>query len=82
MEIHRSARRHGVAVEDIAHAYVNTLRWAMLSEDPDRYLVAGPDRSGKLVELVLLSVDTSVLVIHAMRLRTSTERRLFGGRQR
>lgn len=78
MRIHESARRHGVADEDIAHAYANAVRWVHLGEDPDRYLVAGPDRAGNLVELVVLNAN-SVSVIHAMKLRTSTRRSLFGG---
>jgi hypothetical protein len=77
MRVHRSARRHGIADEDIAHAYENIMRWVQVGEDPDRYLVAGPDRAGNLIELVVLGAN-SAIVIHAMTLRTSTRRVLFG----
>lgn len=49
---------------------------------PPRYLVVGPDRSAKLLELVVIAVRDSELVIHAMALRCSTERELFGGQGR
>lgn len=51
-------------------------------DDPPRYLVAGPDRSGNLLELVVIEVRETALVIHAMALRPSTERELFGGEGR
>jgi len=42
------------------------------------YLVAGADRTGNLLELVVLAVEDDVLVIHAMALRRSTREELFG----
>ena len=72
MEIHRSARRHQVPDEDISHAYEHPVAWVELSDDPARYLVAGPDRAGNLIELVVLAVEDGVLVIHAITLRRST----------
>lgn len=53
-----------------------------LGDDPPRYLVVGPDRSGNLLELVVIAARDSELVIHAMALRRSTERELFGGEGR
>lgn len=82
VEIHRSARRHGVADADIEHAYWHALAWVELGDDPPRYLTAGPDRAGNLVELVILDVMVGELVIHAMALRRSTQRELFGGTER
>jgi hypothetical protein len=79
VEVHRSARRHGVANEDIDHAYRQAVVWVELGEDPPRYLVVGPDRSGNLLELVVIETDLSGLVIHAMALRRRTQRELFGG---
>jgi hypothetical protein len=38
VEIHRTARRHRVADEDIEHAYEHALAWAALGDDPPRYL--------------------------------------------
>lgn len=41
----------------------------------------GPDRAGNLLEAVVMVIDGTELVIHAMRLRRSTEREVFGGDQ-
>ena len=82
MEIHRTARRHGLPDEDIAHAFDHLLTWIQLDDDPPRYLAAGPDRAGNLVELVILDAPSAVLVIHAMPLRRSTEEQLFGADDR
>lgn len=38
-----------------------------------------PTGLGNLIELVVLAVEDGVLVIHAMTLRRSTQRELFGG---
>jgi len=76
--IHESARRHGVADEDIEHALAHAVAWAELGDDPARYLLAGPDRAGNLLELVVLVVGGDELVIHAMGLRRTTGQALFG----
>ncbi len=78
VEIHESARRHGVAQEDIEHALAHAVAWAELGDDPPRYLLAGPDRAGNLLELVVLVLGGDELVIHAMGLRRSTAQELFG----
>lgn len=55
----------------------------VLGDDPLRYLVVGPDRSGNLLELAVIQTAERIeLVIHAMALRRSTERELFGREQR
>ena len=83
MEIHHSARRHQVTDEDIEHAYEHATLWVELGDDPMRYLVIGPDRSGNMLELVVIRTAELVeLVIHAMALRRSTERELFGRESR
>ena len=83
MEIHRAARRHRVADEDIEHAYEHATVWVELGDDPLRYLLVGPDRSGHVLELVVIPTAELVeLVIHAMALRRSTERELFGRESR
>jgi hypothetical protein len=61
-----SARRHGVADEDIDHALAHAVAWAELGDDPPRYLLAEPDRAGNLLELVVLVLGGDELVIHAM----------------
>jgi hypothetical protein len=78
VEIHDSARRHGVSDEDIAHAYEHPLTWIEVGEDPRRYLMAGPDAAGNLLELVLLVTASVELLIHAMKLRPTTATQLFG----
>ena len=40
-----------------------------IGEDPDRWLVVGPDRAGNLLELVVLVDQRGEIVIHAMALR-------------
>jgi hypothetical protein len=82
VDIHGSARRHHISDEDIVHAYEHAVTWVELGDDPPRYLVVGPDRSGNLLELVVIAVRETELVIHAMALRRSTERELFGGEGR
>ena len=82
VEIHRSARRHRIADEDITHADEHAVTWVELGDDPPRYLLAGPDRSGNLLELVLIEAGGTEMVIHAMALRPSTQRELFMGDDR
>ena len=70
MEIHPSARRHGVDVDEILHAVANALVVDDLGEDPDRWLVIGPDSAGNLLEIVVLIASTAdEIVIHAMPMR-------------
>lgn len=72
MEIHRSARRHGVSDDDIEHVCVHPLVVVDLEpdSDPPKVLAIGPDRSGRLLEVILLDLaDDRQLVIHAMDLR-------------
>jgi hypothetical protein len=41
-----------------------------LGENPDRWLVIGPDHAGNLLEIVvLITADGDELIIHAMPLR-------------
>jgi len=76
-----SARRHEIADEDIVHAYEHAIGWVRLGDDPPRYLLAGGDRAGNLLELVVIGLPDDPLVIHAMPLRKSTEQELFGDDQ-
>ncbi len=72
MEIHRSARRHGVSDDDIEHVCAHPLVVVDLEPDadPPKVLAIGPDRSGRLLEVILLDLaDDRQLVIHAMDLR-------------
>ena len=75
MEIHPSARKHGVADEDICHAIDHALAIEDAGEDPDRWLVIGPDHAGNLLEVVVLvTIDGAQLAIHAMRMRAKFRR--------
>jgi hypothetical protein len=78
VQIHPSARRHAVRDQEIEHAYRQAVAWVELGEDPPRYLVVGPDRTGNLLEIVVIRVDAGVLAIHAVPLHPSTQRELFG----
>ncbi|MBL8779149.1 MAG: hypothetical protein JNK12_24710 [Acidimicrobiales bacterium] len=75
--MHPSARRHGVPDADTHHGVEHSLVVDDLGEDPDRWLVIGPDRAGNLLEIVVLVTDEDdELIIHAMPLR-SVYRRLL-----
>lgn len=77
MDIHDSARKHAVADDDIHHAINNALATEDAGEDPDRWLVIGPDRAGNLLEVVVMTtVEGAQLVIHAMPTRTKYARLL------
>jgi GNAT superfamily N-acetyltransferase len=76
MEIHPSARKHGVADADIEHAIeqVMTLNY----QDDRRLLYLGPSRSGAILEVV--KVIGLELVIHANAATPKHERLLSGCR--
>jgi hypothetical protein len=67
LEIHPSARKHGIADEDIEHAVTH----AMAIDDTDEArLYIGPARDAALLEVVTIpAVEGSELAIHAMRMR-------------
>lgn len=77
MEIHDSAHRHGVAEEDLLHAVEHSLVVDDLGDDPDRWLVLGPDTAGNLLEIVvLISTEGDEIIIHAMPMRPKYRRLL------
>jgi hypothetical protein len=80
VEVVGSALRHGVELEDIQHALVHALAVDQVGEDPDRYLVLGPDRSANLLELIVLDRPHGPAVIHAMPMRPQYRNLLPGGR--
>jgi hypothetical protein len=70
MEIRASARRHGIADDDMLHAWRNQLRYVQLEYNGElQLLVIGPSRSGALLELVV-PVDPPLRIIHADQLRS------------
>ena len=74
VEIHRTARKHGIDDAAIRHAVDHALTIVDLEpdSDPPKVLAIGPDRAGNLLEIIWLELagDTE-LVIHAMRLRAA-----------
>jgi hypothetical protein len=78
VEIHRSARKHGVADPDILHAIDHALALEDAGEDPDRWLLIGPDTAGNLLEVVvMITTEGTQIAIHAMPMRDQY-RRLLG----
>jgi len=49
VEVHESARKHGVEDRDIQHAFDHALVIEDAGEDPDRWLVIGADRAADLL---------------------------------
>lgn len=66
VEIADNARKHGVVDEDIEHAVRNAIR---VVSQRDRDLYIGADRTGRLLEVVVLDDDGQPVAIHAMPLR-------------
>lgn len=76
MEILRSASRHDVAPEDIQHCLAKAVVVDQIGDDPDRYLVLGPDRVARFLELVVLDRPQGPAVIHAMAMRMQYQKYL------
>ena len=78
LDIHQSARKHGVTDQDIEHAVTNAL--AIDDQDDDTRLYLGASRNGELLEVVSIVLkDGAELVIHAMTMRPKYRRLLPGG---
>jgi hypothetical protein len=70
VEIHPSARRHGIADADISTRSTSRSSSTTSAMIPDRWLVIGPDQAANLLELVVLvTAEGNELTIHAMPLR-------------
>jgi hypothetical protein len=68
VEIHASARRHGIADLDIEHATAHAM--TIENQDDDTRLYLGPARNTALLEVVTIArQDGSELAIHAMEMR-------------
>jgi len=77
VEIHPSARKHGIADEDVKHAMAHAM--AIEDQDDDTRLYLGPSRSADLLEVVtIVRDDGSELAIHAMKMRPKYQRLLPG----
>ena len=60
-----SARKHGIATEDMLHAYRNPIQ---SSEVEDGWLIIGSDRDGNLIEVGCAMSTTFLRIFHAMKL--------------
>ena len=69
MDIEASARKHGVADDDMLHALRHHWR-AFETDDPDVTMFIGPSRSGAPLEVGVVTDDDGTAVIHAMQSRT------------
>ena len=77
MEIHESARSHRVADQDILHAIDHALATEDAGEDPDRWLIIGPDTAANLLEVVvMITAEDNQIAIHAMPMRDKYARLL------
>ena len=76
--MHPSARKHGIADDDIEHAMAHAV--AIEDQDDGARLYLGPSRSADLLEVVtIVRDDGSELAIHAMKMRATYQRLLPGG---
>ena len=69
----QSSRRHRVGrtrIRDVLAAPVVVVEIARVVEQAPRVLLLGPDRSGRVLEVVVVMEPDRVIVIHAMDIRT------------
>lgn len=71
MKVHPAAEKHGIDPTDSVHAATHAIFVCDLDEDgPFRQLRLGFDRTGRLLEVVVLRFDSgNELLIHAMKAR-------------
>jgi hypothetical protein len=72
VDIHRSARRHGLGDDDTRHAIKHPLVVVDLEPeaDPPKLLLLGPDVAGNVLEvIILLLADDRAIAVHAMPVR-------------
>ena len=68
LDIHPSARKHGIADDDIEHAVAHAM--AIDDTDDDTRLYIGPARNAGLLEVVTIPTLEGVeLAVHAMAMR-------------
>lgn len=77
VDVHPSALKHGVAIEDMMHALRNS---TAIDELDDVCLYLGPAHDGSLLEVItVVREGRDDLVIHAMAMRPKFQRLLPGG---
>jgi len=63
-----SARKHGVAYEDMLHAFDHPISYEDLDEG--FVMIIGPTRSVHLIELGFIDTDRGPVIVHAMTAHT------------
>ena len=67
LEIHPSARKHGIADVDIEHAVTHAMA---IDDIDDTRLYLGPGRNAAFLEVLTIpTAEASELAIHAMHMR-------------
>jgi hypothetical protein len=61
-----SARKHGIADEEIVHAYRNPIR---VFQFDDFIMLIGPDRAARMLEVGVVHAEGVDFVVHAMPAR-------------
>jgi hypothetical protein len=77
MEIHDSARKHGLADDDIREAYRNLIGEVTDQRKPHFVMFIGETSTSEQLEIGVLDPDDDPLVIHAMKLRRNWRRYLW-----
>jgi hypothetical protein len=62
-----SARKHGIADDDILHAFNHPVRYEEL--DDGFVMIIGPTRSAHLIEVGFVDTDHGPVIVHAMTAR-------------
>ena len=63
--------------DDILHAVDHAMAVEDAGDDPERWLVIGPDGAGNLLEvIVMITAEGNKIAIHAMPMRTKYRRLL------
>lgn len=62
-----SARQHGIADEDMLHAFSHPISYEDLDEG--FVMIIGPTRSAHLIELGFIDTDHGPVIVHAMTAR-------------
>jgi GNAT superfamily N-acetyltransferase len=77
LEIHPSARKHGIADEDIEHAVDHAM--SIDDREDNTRLYLGPARNAALLEVAtIVHIDCSEIAIHAMKMRPKYRQLLPG----
>lgn len=80
VQIRGSAREHGIADDDIQHAFENAITFVQGDFRGDQQLlIIGPARDGTLLELVAYPAEDPNRIVHADRLRSKYYQHLGRG---